>query len=111
MRGPPKAEAADVLGGCYGIQDLRRPLASKCGMAQILNPIAAAEDVGGLGPRQPQPEAAEARSSRGGAVVQMRAAQNHNPIAVKIELILLMSSGMGNFHDYFHSALLVFIMF
>ena len=41
-------------------------------------------------------------------VVQMRAAQNHNPIAVKIELILLMRSGMGYFHICFRDVLTVY---
>ena len=39
---------------------------------------------------------------------QLRAAQNHNPIAVKIELILLLISGMGNFHNCFHDVLTVY---
>ena len=64
---------------------------------QILNPIAAAKPP--RPPKQPR--------RRRGAVVQMLAVQNHNPIAAKFELILLMRSGMGNFHNCFHDVLIV----
>ena len=40
--------------------------------------------------------------------VQMGAAQNHNPIPVKMELILLWSSGMVNLHNCFSDVLTVY---
>ena len=54
------------------------------------------------------PEPHSSGATGGGTAVQMRAAQNHNPIAVKIELILLLISGMGNFHNCFHDVLTVY---
>ena len=46
---------------------------------------------------------------RGGARGRKRrAVQNHNPIAVRMELILLKCSGMVNFHNYFHDVLTVY---
>ena len=89
VRGPPKAEAADVLGPKQPQpKSAAAAPSSKCGMAN------------------PEPHSSEdGATGRGG---QLRAAQNHNPIAVKIELILLLISGMGNFHYCFHDVLTVY---